>query len=399
MNKVTEQYDAYPYPERDPRDEARRLVEGSPSDPVEIDHFLFSGQRDWSQPLRALVAGGGTGDGLIQLAQKLTSAGRPYDITYLDLSASARKIAEARARARGLTGITFRTGDLMQAPDLGRFDYIDCCGVLHHLPDPLAGFRALQGALNEGGGLGFMVYAPHGRAGVYPIQSAMARLFGDLPPEQRLKKARALLKHLPEAHAFRRNTVLVDHRESDAGFYDLLLHSQDRPFSVPELLQTLGGAGLELVSFVGPVIYDPSRFGEVPDSMSAPERMALAEELNGAIKMHVGYAVRAGRGVKPAGPGNPGGVPHLVGIGARPLAGAVASGKGVRLSLGVIEGRISLPKQAAGLIAQIDGRRSLADIAAAARLDPIAMNAAWGRIDAALRPWGKLAYSRLLVRG
>ena len=26
---------------------------------------------------------------------------------------------------------------------IGQFDYIDCTGVLHHLPDPAAGMRAL----------------------------------------------------------------------------------------------------------------------------------------------------------------------------------------------------------------------------------------------------------------
>ena len=32
------QYEAYPYPKRDPRDEAKRLVIGSPSHLREVDH-------------------------------------------------------------------------------------------------------------------------------------------------------------------------------------------------------------------------------------------------------------------------------------------------------------------------------------------------------------------------
>ncbi|PIP97862.1 MAG: methyltransferase, partial [Rhodobacterales bacterium CG18_big_fil_WC_8_21_14_2_50_71_9] len=31
-----------------------RLITGSPSDPAEIDTFVFGGARDWSQPFRAL---------------------------------------------------------------------------------------------------------------------------------------------------------------------------------------------------------------------------------------------------------------------------------------------------------------------------------------------------------
>ena len=147
MVSVKEQYEAFPYPERDPEDEKTRLITGSPSHPLEMDHFLWRGRRDWSQPLRVLVAGGGTGDGLIQLATLLDKAGAAAEITYLDLSTASRAVAEARARVRGLTNISFHTASLLDAAEYGAFDYIDCCGVLHHLPDPAEGFRALRAAL------------------------------------------------------------------------------------------------------------------------------------------------------------------------------------------------------------------------------------------------------------
>ena len=122
---VQAQYEAYPYPQRDPKDERKRLITGSPSLPVEMDHWLWGGARDWSQPLRALVAGGGTGDALIQLAQILTDAGRPYDITYLDLSEASRRVAEKRVKVRKLKNITFVNGSLLDASNHGAFDYID----------------------------------------------------------------------------------------------------------------------------------------------------------------------------------------------------------------------------------------------------------------------------------
>ena len=132
MDPVREQYEAYPYPARDPADEASRLITGSPSHPVEIDHFLFAGRRDWSQPFRALVAGGGTGDGLVMLAQKLADIRCPAEITYLDMSEASRAVAEARVAARGLA-VRFMTGDLLTAPDYGPFDYMSiaavCCTI------------------------------------------------------------------------------------------------------------------------------------------------------------------------------------------------------------------------------------------------------------------------------
>ncbi len=149
---VRDQYEAYPYPARDPKDEAKRLIAGSPSNLAEIDHYVFAGRGDFAKPFRALVAGGGTGDAAIMLAQQLTDRARerghaaPGEVVYLDLSQAARDIAQARARERGLSNIAFHQGSLLDLPglELGTFDYIDCCGVLHHLVDPPAGLAALN---------------------------------------------------------------------------------------------------------------------------------------------------------------------------------------------------------------------------------------------------------------
>jgi len=396
MVGVKEQYEVYPYPERDPADEAKRLIAGSPSHPLEIDHFCFGGQRDWSQPFRALVAGGGTGDGLIQLAQVLTSAGRRYDITYVDLSVSARKVAQARARARGLTGITFVTGSLLDAPDLGRFDYIDSCGVLHHLPDPDAGFAALRAALAEGGALGFMVYAPYGRSGVYPLQDAFGALFDGVPPQDRLAQARKLVAALPEGHPFRTNPNLGDHRESDAGFYDLLLHSQDRAYDVADLLATLARTGWRLQSFATPALYDLKRIAAVPPGMETGTQMAVAEKLRGCLRLHVAYAVPGGDMRAPAKAINRALVPHLRGVQPRALAQAVAQGKPLPIAHSGVKTRVTLPKDAAPLIAGIDGRRSLNDLAKAAGMDPLRFGAVWGPVERELVDWGLMLYSGLL---
>jgi len=397
MDQLTEQYEAYPYPDRDPADEARRLITGSPSHPLEIDHFVFGGRRDWSMPLRALVAGGGTGDALIQLAQIMAQAGKPCDITYVDLSTASRRIAEDRAAARGLEGmITFVTGSLLEVPGTGEFDYIDCCGVLHHLPDPAAGFAALRAALAPGGGMGFMVYAPYGRSGVYPLQEALGRLFGTLAPEARLAAAREVMARLPAGHPFNTNPNLGDHRDSDAGFYDLLLHSQDRAFDIPALLSVLGAGGWELAGFTMPVLYDLGDLAPRPDGMDDEKAMAVAEMLRGTIKTHVGYAVAAGSGQTPASSRNRSLVPHLTGIEARPLAQAVAQGKAPQVTFNGMSGRLQLPVAAAPLIARVDGRHSLSEIFAASGTDPIGTGAVWSRVESVLTGWGLLRYSGLL---
>ena len=94
--------------------------------------------------------------------------------------------------------------------------------MLQHLDDPQAGLTALAGFLDEEGGIGLMVYAPLGRAGVYPLQGALRTLLAGLEPRQKLKRARAILRAVPDAHPFKRNARLVDHDQGDAGFFDLL---------------------------------------------------------------------------------------------------------------------------------------------------------------------------------
>src|ERR1700710_1061425 len=187
-SQLAAQYEEFPYPRRDPREEAKRLIVGSPGHLREIDHWIFGASRPASLALRALIAGGGTGDATIMLAQQMARKDRPGSVTWLDRSAASLKIAQRRAAVRKLGNIVWEQRSLLNLPDsgLGLFDYIDCCGVLHHLPDPAEGLRALLSVLAPGGGMGLMVYAPHGRTGVYMMQDVMRRLApAEEPPAQR----------------------------------------------------------------------------------------------------------------------------------------------------------------------------------------------------------------------
>ena len=388
---VREQYEAFPYPERDPRDEKKRLIVGSPSHPLEVDHWVFGGARDWSKGTKILVAGGGTGDALVQLAQVLTSARKPYEITYIDLSKASRKIAESRIKARGLKGVTFITGSLLDAAKYGPFDYIDCCGVLHHLPDPQEGFDALSAALATGGGMGVMVYAPHGRSGVYPLQEAFGELSKGLKPKEKLTLAKAIFAKLPSGHPFKRNPHLVDHNASEAGFYDLLLHSQDRPFSIDQLAECLSRSGLQITGVPQPVLYDLTRFLEGADRLTKIEQMALAEKLDGTIKTHIVYASK--EALKPF---NSRSVPHLKGMNAAALARKIASSGEIEITLNGEKHRVTLAKESAKIISGIDGKRDLATIQNTLKLDPIAWNALWNPVETQLIQFGLLLYSSLL---
>jgi hypothetical protein len=124
LDDAQAQYEASPYPPRDPRDEAIRLITGTPSHILEINHYLFSGRLNFNRPFRALIAGGGTGDACIMLGQQLAERKCPAEIIYLDVSETARRICEARAHARGLRNIRFLTGSLLDLPSA---DVGACC--------------------------------------------------------------------------------------------------------------------------------------------------------------------------------------------------------------------------------------------------------------------------------
>ena len=369
------QYEAFPYPKRDPRDEKKRLVVGSPSHLREVDHWVFAARRPASQPLRALVAGGGTGDGAIMLATQLARAGRPGSVTYLDRSAAAAAVARARAEARGLANMLWHEGSLLDLPGsgLGPFDYIDCCGVLHHLPDPDAGLRALLAVLAPGGGMGLMVYAPHGRTGVYMLQDALNRLAPpDESPTDRLDVARRVMKHLPDSAWLRRNMLFADHLTGgDAGLYDLLLNPRDRAYDVSSLLALLDGAGLRPTALMEPRRYDPGallpdgRLRTRLDRMSWGERAAVAEALAGNMSTHVVYCVRAGDEVRAPDPLHPQAVPVGREMPGPELAGHIGRDGTLPVLFDGLRVPLALPPLAPALLRLVDGATSVGAMAAA----------------------------------
>jgi len=387
--RLAAQYEAFPYPKRDPRDEAKRLVIGSPSHLREIDHWVFQAARPASQPLRALVAGGGTGDGAIMLAQQLASAGRPGRVAYLDRSAAAHGVARARAEARGLA-LDWHVGSLLDlaTSGLGPFDYIDCCGVLHHLPDPAAGLRAMLSVLAPGGGLGLMVYAPHGRTGVYMLQDALRLLTpeGDAPPA-RLDVARRVMRHLPETAWLRRNGYFGDHIEGgDAGLYDLLLNPRDRAYTAPEFLALLGTAGLQATALMEPLRYDPAVY--LPDpklrarvaALDPAARAGLAEAITGNMSTHVAYCVRAADARPAPDPMRDDAVPVARETPAAELARNIRGDGTLPFLFDGLRVPLRLPPLAAAILGQVDGTRTVGGIAAALRergTDPAAFARAW----------------------
>jgi SAM-dependent methyltransferase len=305
--KIRELYEAFPFPARDPGNESPTSLPISRTDILgKINHHCFAGRRDFTKRFRALVAGGGTGDAAIFLAAQLPED--TAEIICLDLSEASLAIARRRAALRELEQrVRWMRGSILDAGNLGlgRFDYISCLGVLHHLADPDRGLRALTGLLADDGAMALMVYGRYGRLDVYAVQELMQlvnRETHDL--RDQLANLKAVLRGLSPAHFLlrgRSREQLEAMMANEANLVDTFLHVQDRAYSVPELYRLIEGAGLSLVNFTNfvrllrleyepdPYIADPvlrARLAARP----ARERQSIAELLHGHMYVHTLYA-------------------------------------------------------------------------------------------------------------
>jgi ubiquinone/menaquinone biosynthesis C-methylase UbiE len=254
---VKAQYHDYPYPPRNPDDEKSRLIHTVGGGLFILNHHCFNGRLDVSSGFRCLIAGGGTGDCAIYLAEQL----RKFDaeIVYLDFSDAARAIAEERAKVRGLKNITWITSPIQKIPELklGNFDFINCSGVLHHLESTEAGLDILANTLKSDGAMYLMLYAKYGRNAVYDMQQLLRDyLPADAKNAEKVELARQLIDALPETNSFRRDikrwaSELSKTGLGDSGLFDLLLHSQDRCFTVPQIYDLTKNSGLNFLGFTG----------------------------------------------------------------------------------------------------------------------------------------------------
>lgn len=299
---VHQQYESLPYPARDPERELEMLRQPTVCELPRVNALLGGGHRVFDSTFRVLDAGCGTGDATVFLAHQLQGTGAR--IVALDLSGASLDIARRRLRARGLEdAVDFVQAPIEEAPSLGlgEFDFISSSGVLHHLPSPEAGMRALRDMLKPDGAIAVMVYAKYGREPVYLMQSLLRMVapaeFGE---ERRLRILRRALQALPQENRGVRGLLDTPlfHSEiarSDAGAYDLLLHSQDRPYTVPEIYDWLDGAGLRLLDWGVPRAYRPETYWPGSDlgHLDAAQRAAAAELMHGRMAKHQFYAARA----------------------------------------------------------------------------------------------------------
>jgi SAM-dependent methyltransferase len=282
---VSEFYERHPYPPpvddldayRWSWDDRRRRAES----------HLFWPAEPYREDRSILVAGCGT----TQAAHHAVRWPRARVIG-IDVSAKSLAFTKELKRKHALDNLEVHQLAVERADELGEsFDHVVCTGVLHHLPDPDAGLRALRDVLAPTGALHLMVYAPYGRAGVYMLQDYCRRLgIGSSPSE--IRDLAASLKALPPDHPIapllRNSPDFAD----KAGLADALLHPQDRSYSVPQLMELLHRAGLVFGRWLRQAPYLPW-CGALASMPHHSKLVALAaEEQYAAIELFRGTMVR-----------------------------------------------------------------------------------------------------------
>ena len=240
--KVRAQYEENPYP----RWEKLRVSEQALSiaeiaDKVEMR--LHSKHIESVSSPHVLIAGCGTGLHPIATASRFTNC----QMKAVDLSLASLAFAQRKTTEFGITNIEFCQADILQLSELGqRFDIVESVGVLHHMNDPMAGWEVLTKLLKPNGLMKVGLYSELARRHITQVREDLASL-GLPTSEAEIRQARqSLAKSRDQQHQLLTESV---------DFYnlstvrDLLFHTQEHLFTLPQIKSCIDKLGLEFCGF------------------------------------------------------------------------------------------------------------------------------------------------------
>jgi len=292
--RVQQQYERFPYPGPKTTDINRDPLANS-------DHLraiqlaAWPRKRDLSD-MKVLDAGCGTGYTVMWIAARHPDV----EVLGIDISETSLRCAQDYANEWSIGNVRFKQHQIYDLPDLGeQFDLIVCTGVLHHLSDPDRGLQCLRDVLKPQGVAWIMVYGRYGRTGIYVMQDLLRMVGQNLSQEEQAPVARRIIESLPSGHHFQRDHWRGDLRmEDNIGLVDLLLHPQDRAYTVPQVYAWAQQAGLKVLGWMPKLAYDPERLVRDPDlkaafaHLSPEERATVAELVRGNTRRHFFLAAR-----------------------------------------------------------------------------------------------------------
>jgi SAM-dependent methyltransferase len=292
VERIASFYDRRPYPP--PRDDLTERARDWGDDHRRAEWSLFWPSRPYRDDRRILVAGCGTSQ-----AARYAIRWPEAPVLGIDVSPASLRFSSQLKRKYKLDNLELRRLPVERAAELdAQFDQVVCTGVLHHLPDPDAGLRALRAVLAPRGALHLMVYAPYGRTGVYMLQDFCRRV-GLGTTSRDIAALGASLKALPPDHPIAPLLRSAPDFRTEAGLADALLHPQDRSYSVPQLFDFLERGGVRFGRWIRQAPYLAScgalatlPYREQLDRLGPAEEYAAVELFRGAMVRHSVIAYR-----------------------------------------------------------------------------------------------------------
>lgn len=199
-----------------------------------------------NRALEILIAGCGTGQHAIQRAQQFQSA----NVLAIDLSLASLSYAIRKTKELGLANLRYAQGDILALNDDRDFDIIDSSGVLHHLKEPLTGWRRLAGLLRPGGLMHIGLYSAIARRDINTARDLLARQGREYSVSEvrRLRAEVAARAPGDELH----NLANFSDFFSMSECRDLLFHVQEHQFSIPQIADFLHESGFAFLGFETP---------------------------------------------------------------------------------------------------------------------------------------------------
>jgi len=233
--QVQDQYEENPYP---------RWVRPAPETSDTIGHFL-GGKFPFARFERPaglqdiLIAGCGTGQRSIAMARKFGAT----HMLAVDLSLASLGYARRKSEELGLT-IAYAQADILELEGSERrFDLIESLGVLHHLADPWAGWRALLSLLRPGG---FMLLGLYSETARRPVLAARAHIAERAADDIRGFRQDLIQSGDPDAYA---SILQSEDFFSLSACRDLLFHVQEQQVTLGQIARFVQDHNLRLLGF------------------------------------------------------------------------------------------------------------------------------------------------------
>ena len=240
--KVRDQYEENPYP--------RWVDLGLRSKPAAISEIVIerkmrlfdNGIIDATSP-NILVAGCGTGQHSIQTATGFQNS----KVLAIDLSLASLAYAKRKTDELGIQNIDYMHADILDLGKLDRqFDIIESAGVLHHMDDPMAGWKVLTGCLKHGGLMKIGLYSELARQHIVTVRDEISQS-GSGASEAAIKSLRKDLIRSNKEHHITITKILDFYSLSE--LRDLLFHVQEHRFTIPQIKSGLSRLGLVFCGF------------------------------------------------------------------------------------------------------------------------------------------------------